>query len=48
MSSKIYFKEVADQWDTMRKGFFTEAVSEKAYDMAAVKGAIRVIDLRGR
>lgn len=37
MSSKIYFKEVADQWDTMRKGFFSEVVREKAYDIAAVK-----------
>lgn len=37
MSSKIYFKEVANLWDTMRTGFFSEAVREKAYDMAAVK-----------
>lgn len=37
MSSKIYFKEVANQWDTMRKGFFSEAVREKAYSMADVK-----------
>lgn len=45
MSSKIYFKEVADQWDTMRKGFFSEAVREKAYDMAAVKGGQLAADI---
>jgi ubiquinone/menaquinone biosynthesis C-methylase UbiE len=37
MDSKGYFKEVANQWDTMRQGFFSEAVREKAYDIAAVK-----------
>lgn len=37
MDSKIYFKEVADQWDEMRKGFFSEAVREKAYAIAEVK-----------
>jgi ubiquinone/menaquinone biosynthesis C-methylase UbiE len=37
MDSKVYFKEVAKNWDTMRKGFFSEAVREKAYTMAGVK-----------
>ncbi|MDP4090782.1 MAG: class I SAM-dependent methyltransferase [Bacillota bacterium] len=37
MGSKVYFEKVASQWDTMRKGFFSEAVREKACDMAAVK-----------
>jgi len=37
MSSSEYFKEVANQWDTMRKGFFSEEVREKACDMASVK-----------
>lgn len=37
MNSKVYFKEVANQWDEMRQGFFSEAVREKAYNVAAVK-----------
>lgn len=37
MSSKIYFKEVANQWDNMRQGFFSEAVREKAYTIANVE-----------
>lgn len=37
MDSTIYFKKVANQWDTMREDFFSEAVREKAYSIAAVK-----------
>lgn len=37
MGSKKYFKEVANQWDTMRQGFFSEAVREKAYSIAEVE-----------
>jgi ubiquinone/menaquinone biosynthesis C-methylase UbiE len=37
MDSKLYFKEVADQWDTMRQGFFSEDVREKAYCIAGVE-----------
>lgn len=37
MDSKVYFKEVADQWDEMRKGFFSESVREKAYAIADIK-----------
>lgn len=37
MDSKEYFEEVADQWDTMRQSFFSEAIREKAYEIAAVK-----------
>lgn len=37
MYSKMYFKKVANQWDTMRQSFFSEAVREKAYSIAAVK-----------
>lgn len=32
-----YFNDVADNWDTMRNGFFSEEVREKAYRVAAVK-----------
>lgn len=37
MNSNSYFNEVADQWDTMRKDFFPEAVREKAYSIAKVE-----------
>ncbi|WP_139902765.1 class I SAM-dependent methyltransferase [Clostridium thermarum] len=37
MSSKLYFGEVASQWDAMRKSFFSEEVREKAYRIADVK-----------
>lgn len=37
MDSKTYFKEVANQWDTMRQSFFSEAIREKAYNVADVK-----------
>ncbi len=37
MDSKVYFNEVSGQWDTMRQGFFSEAVREKAYSLANVK-----------
>jgi ubiquinone/menaquinone biosynthesis C-methylase UbiE len=37
MDSKLYFKEVANQWDNMREEFFTEEVRDKAYKVAKVK-----------
>ena len=37
MDSEDYFKKVANQWDTMRQSFFSEAIREKAYEIAAVK-----------
>jgi ubiquinone/menaquinone biosynthesis C-methylase UbiE len=37
MSSKNYFDQVAQQWDTMRKSFFAEAVREKALGVADVQ-----------
>ena len=33
-NSKSYFNNVAPRWDTMRKGFFSEAVREKAFSVA--------------
>ncbi len=35
--SKEYFEGVANQWDEMRKSFFSEAVRELAYKVAGVK-----------
>ncbi|WP_338025509.1 class I SAM-dependent methyltransferase [Clostridium yunnanense] len=37
MSSKVYFKEVAKEWDNMRQEFFSESVRDKAYEVANVK-----------
>jgi ubiquinone/menaquinone biosynthesis C-methylase UbiE len=37
MSSEVYFKKVAGQWDFMRQGFFSEIVREKAFSAADVK-----------
>ena len=45
MSSKQYFDEVAQQWDTMRKGFFSENVREKALTTANVQPGKLAADL---
>jgi ubiquinone/menaquinone biosynthesis C-methylase UbiE len=37
MSSKAYFDQVAQEWDTMRTAFFSEDVREKAYAVADVR-----------
>jgi ubiquinone/menaquinone biosynthesis C-methylase UbiE len=37
MSSKQYFDDVANQWDTMRSGFFQEAVREQAIEKADIQ-----------
>lgn len=37
MNSNSYFNEVADQWDTMRNGFFPEAVRDTAYRIANIE-----------
>ncbi len=37
MNSKKYFETVADQWDTMREGFFSENVRKKAFDTASLQ-----------
>jgi len=36
INSKKYFDRVADQWDSMRKSFFSEKVREKAFETAGV------------
>jgi len=45
MSSKAYFEEVAAQWDTMRQGFYSEAVREKAYAVAGVQSGQTAADI---
>ncbi len=45
MSSKQYFNGVANQWDTMRKGFFPEAVRETAFSIADVQPGTLAADI---
>ncbi|MEE9198450.1 MAG: class I SAM-dependent methyltransferase, partial [Dehalococcoidia bacterium] len=45
MASKDYFDRVANQWDAMREGFFSEAVREKALSMAGVKRGELAVDI---
>jgi ubiquinone/menaquinone biosynthesis C-methylase UbiE len=45
VSSKTYFDQVAQQWDNMRKGFFSEQVREKAYAVAGVEAGKVAADL---
>lgn len=45
MSGTEYFKEVATKWDTMRKGFFSNNVREKAYAVAGVTEGNTAADL---
>ncbi len=37
LNSKSYFDSVATRWDEMRKGFFSEAVREKAFSVGNVQ-----------
>lgn len=45
MSSKDYFEKVADQWDRMRKGFFTEKVRKVAVAKADIKAGKLAADI---
>jgi ubiquinone/menaquinone biosynthesis C-methylase UbiE len=45
MGSKKYFDKVAHQWDEMRKGFFSEAVREKAFSVAGVESGKIAADI---
>lgn len=45
MSSREYFQRVASQWDEMRKRFFTDAVREKAIDVAGVSSGKVAADI---
>ncbi|MGD0154095.1 MAG: methyltransferase domain-containing protein, partial [Thermacetogeniaceae bacterium] len=40
-----YFDEVAKEWDSIRKGFFSEAVREKAYSVAGVENGKLAADI---
>ncbi len=43
--SKQYFDEVAREWETMRKRFFSESVREKAYQAAGVQACRIAADI---
>ncbi|RMF59132.1 MAG: class I SAM-dependent methyltransferase [Calditrichaeota bacterium] len=45
MSSKSYFEEVAGQWDQMSKEFFSDAVREKAFEVAGIEKGKVAADL---
>lgn len=45
MSSKTYFDQVAQQWDAMRKSFFSDRVREKAYAVAGVQAGKTAADI---
>ncbi|MFQ5594403.1 MAG: class I SAM-dependent methyltransferase [Anaerolineae bacterium] len=45
MGSKAYFDQVAEQWDELREGFFSEAVREKALAMAGVQAGQLAADI---
>jgi len=45
MSSKEYFDRVASQWDEMRRGFFSEALREKAFARAGIRGGELAADI---
>jgi ubiquinone/menaquinone biosynthesis C-methylase UbiE len=45
MNSNSYFNEVANQWDTMRSGFFSEIVREKAYNMVKIEQGKTAADI---
>lgn len=43
--SKEYFETVAPQWDRMRKGFFSQAVRDKAFVTAGVRSGMVAVDV---
>jgi ubiquinone/menaquinone biosynthesis C-methylase UbiE len=45
MSSKEYFEKVADQWDHMRKGFFSEKVRKVAVAKADIQAGKLAADI---
>ena len=45
MSSNDYFERVADRWDEMRAGFFSEKVRETAYKTADIQSGKQAADI---
>ena len=46
-ASAAYFEQVADQWDTLRAGYFQEAVREAAIANAYLRPEMEVADIGG-
>lgn len=45
MSSKNYFDNVSDQWDTIRQTFFSDSIREKMCEAAQVKEGSTAVDI---
>ena len=45
MESKVYFDSIAEDWETIRQGFFPPLVREKAIDIAALQPGQRALDV---
>ena len=45
MSSKIYFDQIAQQWDQMQQSFFSDIVRDKALATAGVQAGQRVAEV---
>ena len=45
MSSTAYFNDVAGQWDTMRQGFFSDAIQTKAFALAGLQAGTLAADV---
>jgi ubiquinone/menaquinone biosynthesis C-methylase UbiE len=45
MSSKVYFDEIAQQWDSMQQSFFSDTVREKALTTAGVRAGQSAADI---
>jgi ubiquinone/menaquinone biosynthesis C-methylase UbiE len=45
MSSKVYFDQIAGQWDRMRQGFFSEDVRDKALAMSGIQAGQTAADI---
>jgi ubiquinone/menaquinone biosynthesis C-methylase UbiE len=45
LDSKEYFDQVAEEWDTMRQGFFSETVRDKAMGVCGVKAGAVAADI---
>jgi ubiquinone/menaquinone biosynthesis C-methylase UbiE len=45
MSSKVYFDQIAGQWDSMRQGFFSEEVRDKALALSGIQPGQTAADI---
>jgi ubiquinone/menaquinone biosynthesis C-methylase UbiE len=44
-SSKEYFAEVAERWDELREGFFTDSLRDKAIALSEIKAGSLAVDV---